>query len=169
MRRVPPQRQVPCCEVATPGPQPFLRRCPPLIMRVVASMTNRGWCRTDEASRSQDLELISNSAALPPAIPVSGAAGLCASPKLCCELSLQAFAPGCRNGSLWRGQCLGSIPCAKPSRSCATIQAIFCVPELWRSHGKGLTISARPTPDRSCRTASIASLALVNSALTAAS
>src|SRR5438270_6471584 len=46
---------------------------------------------------------------------------------------------------------LGSIPCAKPNRSCATIQVLFCGPELWRTHGKGLTASARATPARSCR------------------
>src|SRR5262249_33791428 len=91
MRRVSPQRQVPCCEAPTPGPQPLLRCCPPLIMRVVASMTNRGTCRNDEASRPQDLDL--KCADRPPAHPVFGAARL----TRLSEALLRATAPGFRS------------------------------------------------------------------------
>src|SRR5207244_723379 len=98
MRRRAPQHQSPYCEAATPGPQPFLRRCPPLVMRIVASMTNRGWCRTDEASRSQDLDLSSRSKVCRasedhPVSAVSGSAPLTLrSAAACYRLSLQALA-----------------------------------------------------------------------------
>src|SRR3954471_23920421 len=41
LRRLAPQRQIPCCDAPTPGPQPFLRRFPALIMRTSSCTSPR--------------------------------------------------------------------------------------------------------------------------------
>jgi hypothetical protein len=98
-----------CLEIATRCPQPSLRCCPPLVMHNATSTTYRGRRVTDEASRSQK-------ANLRPDI------------RLLCISRLRACgSPSFAAGSYWR---LRSISCEEPSRSCPTIQVLFCVPDL---------------------------------------
>lgn len=121
------------------------RCCPPLIMRTVPSMTDRGWRQTDEASRSQVGERCAGSS---PA---------------CCFASSRLWHSGASlRASRRRGQASRVDSCIKPSRSRPIFQAIFCGPELWKTHGNALATSARAMPERSFRIVTIASPAAVN-------
>jgi len=108
-----------CHEAATPCPQLSLRCCPPLVMRNAASISHRGWRVTDEASRSQKANRISG------------------------PLMSHAFAPvalrSVAAGSYWR---LGVDSCRKRSRSWPTIQALFCVAELWGRYASSCVFAA---------------------------
>jgi hypothetical protein len=124
--------QVSCLEAATPWPQPFLRRCPPLVTRIAASEIARGRRRTDEASRPK-------SANPPP------------DGRLQC---LALFAPlahrSCAAGLVLGASALGSIPSRNVVGLPPQSKCFFRQPELWRTHGKDLITSARGMPERSC-------------------
>jgi hypothetical protein len=110
------------CEAATPEPRSVPRRCPLLVMHFAAPMSDRDMHRTDEASRPRGGELTARSS------------GLTCSPHA--PRALRSFAAGLDIGAFNH---LGSIPCPKPSRSRGAIQALFCVPEMWKAHGGWLT------------------------------
>src|SRR5262245_33203833 len=80
---------------------------------------------------------------------------LSGTPELCCGPQIGA------------AERLGSIPGRDPNLSWATIQVIFCVPELCETHDGALAVSARGTPDRSAYGLSTASPAAEKSAATA--
>jgi hypothetical protein len=82
------------------------------------------------------------------------------------------FAPVWHSGALLRasnrrGRASRVDSCRDPNRSWATIQAIFCVPELCRTHDRSLARSARGMPVRSGHGLSTASPSAEKSAVTA--
>jgi hypothetical protein len=165
---LPPLRQVPYREMQPLKPQPLLRRCPDLVMRVPASIIDRAPRQTDEASRSQAGIPKSVYQVSEPSVGVT---------RLCRFASSRLWHSGAAlRASSARSNVLGSIPGQEPSRSCPTIQAIFCVPELWKSHGTGpgtslgtaLVTKARGVPERSFCAVTTLSPAASNSVVTGA-
>ena len=121
-----------------------------LLSCAATSMIDRGRRLTDEAFRTRVGK------------PSAGSSGwlfhssrLCGTPELCCGPQIGA------------AERLGSIPGPDPNRSWATIQVIFCVPELCKTHDRALARSARGIPVRSGDGLSTASPATEKSAATA--
>src|SRR5258705_6942691 len=93
-------------------------------------MTDHAQRRTDEASRSQVGE------------PSAGSSGLVVSLLRACGT------PELRSGPRRRDPMSRVDSYPERSRSWPTIQAIFCVPEMWKSHGGAPIIKAPTTPER---------------------
>ena len=121
-----------------------------LLSCAATSMIDRGRRLTDEAFRTRVGKLS------------AGSSG-CLS---------HVFAPVWHSGALLRasnrrGRASRVDSCRDPNRSRATIQAIFCVPELCKTHDRSLARSARGMPVRSEHGLSTASPAADNNAATA--
>src|SRR5262249_3355068 len=115
------------CPVAKQQPlgRNLLRRCPAFIMRIATSSIDRKPRLPDEEFRSRfgnerpdcpGLVIIAYGASKLRCGPLVGAA-----------------------------EHLGSILGTQPSRSRPIFQAIFCVPEMWKTHGSRLATSALAT------------------------
>jgi hypothetical protein len=121
-----------------------------LLSCAATSMIDRGRRLTDEAFRTRVGK------------PSAGSSGWL----------LHVFAPVWHSGALLRasnrrGRASRVDSCRDPNRSRATIQAIFCVPELCKTHNRSLARSARGVPVRSGYGLSTASPAAEKSAATA--
>src|SRR5947208_6249001 len=103
-----------------------------LLSCAAASMIDRGRRLTDEAFRTRIGKLS------------AGSSGCL----------FHVFAPVWHSGALLRasnrrGRASRVDSCRDPNRSWPAIQAIFCVPELCKTHDGSLARSARDTPERS--------------------
>ncbi len=103
-----------------------------LLSCAATSMIDRGRRLTDEAFRTRFGKLS------------AGSSGCL----------FHVFAPVWHSGALLRasnrrGRASRVDSCRNPNRSWVTIQAIFCVSELCKTHGGSLAKSARGIPDRS--------------------
>jgi hypothetical protein len=121
-----------------------------LLSCAATSMIDRGRRLTDEAFRTRVGKLS------------AGSSGWL----------FHVFAPVWHSGALLRasnrrGRASRVDSCRDPNRSWATIQAIFCVPELCKTHDQSLARSARGMPVRSGYGLSTASPAAEKSAVTA--
>jgi hypothetical protein len=121
-----------------------------LLSCAATSMIDRGRRLTDEAFRTRVGKLS------------AGSSGWL----------LHVFAPVWHSGALLRasnrrGRASRVDSCRDPNRSRATIQAIFCVSELCKTHDQSLARSARGMPVRSGYGLSTASPAAENNAATA--
>jgi hypothetical protein len=120
-----------------------------LLSCAATSMIDRGRRLTDEAFRTRVGKLS------------AGSSGWL----------FHVFAPVWHSGALLRasnrrGRASRVDSCRDPNRSRATIQAIFCVPELCKTHDRSLARSARGVPVRSGYGLSTASPAAENNAAT---
>ena len=121
-----------------------------LLSCAATSMIDRGRRLTDEAFRTQVGKLS------------AGSSGWL----------FHVIAPVWHSGALLRasnrrGRASRVDSCRDPNRSWATIQAIFCVPELCKTHDRSLARSARGVPVRSGHGLSTARPAAEKSAATA--
>lgn len=121
-----------------------------LLSRAATSMIDRGRRLTDEAFRTRFGKLSAGS---------SGCLFHVFAP-----VALRSFAAGLKSA---RPSVSGRFLGRDPNRSWATIQVIFCVPEMCETHDRALARSARGTSDRSGRGLSTASPAAEKSAATA--
>ena len=145
-RRPAPRCPLPCREVATPRTAAFA--CG------VAHLLSCAAPRIDRGRRAEPMKHLD-----PKSINAAGHPGFTsfASSRLwLSEASLRALVGASRVDSY-----------AKPNRSLATIQAIFCGAEMWVSYGKRLTTKARGIPERSCRAGPAARPVAANSSATA--
>lgn len=138
------------------------QRCPPLVMRIAAKRYRGLSIPTVKAACAEPMmHLVPGSANRRPGSPAGQVRRLHPSWhseawRFCdCE---PTFARALLRALLWalpnhgRFSAPGRFRCLKPSRSCPTIQVLFCLSEMWPRHD-GLTTSARATPERSHREA----------------
>ena len=149
MRR-PPQSHVPVSRGSNPLSAAYRGVAQLFLTSISASLADQR--RTDETIQSRLGE------------PPAGSSGALRSLRPHRRLSAVLL-----RGSLSALNSLGSIPWAKPSRSCCTIQVLFFVPGMWTPHGGPRMTTARAMPERSCRAVTGSSPVAAKSEVTAPS